>query len=440
MKAAASIVAGALLLMWPAFVNGYPIVFSDTAGLADMGLAPDMGWDKPWTYGPLTVLLDWRLSLWGVAAGQALATAAVLWAVARAVGAGGPWRLLGLCALLAAGSAAPWFVPFIMPDIFAPLLVLCVFLLGWGRLPSAGPVILLAAVAIASHLAHLVVAAGCLLPVLLLRPRRLPVCAAPLVMALAWLLGTNLVGNGVLAVSPYGAVFALSRLQGDGPGADYLHRVCPDAGYHVCAWSDRLPMDSDAFLWAPEGPVWANNTFGPILFAPEASRLVTEIVRSEPWPVLRAAFANTLRQLGRVRVGDTLEPSYLTDTVGPMLRTYFPAAELRRFEAGRQVAGTLPAAAAPLAPLRLALLVAGVAGTLLVAPLAWRRNPALAGLAGVVLAGVLANAFATGALSGPHDRYGARIAWLLLLPPALALMNAGRGRALGTVVSSEGRA
>ncbi len=27
------------------------------------------------------------------------------------------------------------------------------------------------------------------------------------------------------------------------------------------------------------------------------------------------------------------------------------------------------------------------------------------------------NAFATGALSGPHDRYQARIAWLVLLPP-----------------------
>ena len=34
----------------------------------------------------------------------------------------------------------------------------------------------------------------------------------------------------------------------------------------------------------------------------------------------------------------------------------------------------------------------------------------------MVLAALLANAFATGALSGPHDRYQARIAWLVLLP------------------------
>jgi hypothetical protein len=33
--------------------------------------------------------------------------------------------------------------------------------------------------------------------------------------------------------------------------------------------------------------------------------------------------------------------------------------------------------------------------------------------------GVAANAFATGALSKPHHRYQARIAWLLVLPPLL---------------------
>ena len=37
----------------------------------------------------------------------------------------------------------------------------------------------------------------------------------------------------------------------------------------------------------------------------------------------------------------------------------------------------------------------------------------------MVLVALGANAFATGALSKPHDRYQARIAWLLLLPPLL---------------------
>ena len=419
-----SICVGAALLSWPAFVNGYPIVFSDTAGLADMGLAPTMGWDKPWVYGPLILLLHARVSLWGVVAGQAMAVSALLWLAARVVGAAGPWRHAGLCTVLAVGSALPWFVPFVMPDILAPVVVLCLFVLAWGRLGRMPTLAIgvLAAVAVASHLAHLVLAAGCLVAVAILRTRRLLLCAAPLVAALAWLLGSNLVGNGVLGVSPYGSVFALARLQADGPAADYLHAACPAADYRMCAWSSRLPMDSDSFLWSPDGPIWGEES-GPTLVAPEAARIVAATLRYAPVQAAQHALANTLRQLVRVSVGDTLGPQYLVATVGKLLTTYFPAAEMQRFLDSRQVAGTLPAIAAPLLPLHLLLLCLGAAGTLALTILAWRRNPALAGLATLVLLGILANAFATGALSGPHDRYGARIFWLVLLPPLFAAFD-----------------
>ena len=191
MRRLAVILAGAALLAWPALVNGYPLVFSDTAGLADMGLEPNMGWDKPWVYGPLILLLHWSRSLWGVVAGQVLVVSAVLWLVGRTIVGGGAWRHIVLCAVLAIGSAAPWFATFVMPDIFAPLAVLCVVLLAWGRLGRLGTagVMLLGTIAIAVHLAHLIVAAGCLVAVLLARPRRLLLCAVPLVAALAWLIG-----------------------------------------------------------------------------------------------------------------------------------------------------------------------------------------------------------------------------------------------------------
>ncbi len=451
MKAAGWVGAGAVLLLWPALVNGYPVVFSDTAALEAMGLEPTIGWDKPWVYGPLSVMFHVGLSLWGVALGQALALSAVVWLAGRMVGLrGGVWHGV-VCCVLTVGSAAPWFASFIMPDVLAPVTVLCLFLLGWGgdvqraqdersatlmgglardvhgaKDLSVAAVAVLAAISIASHLTHLVIAAACLGVVLLTRPRRFLLCAAPLVAALAWLVACNVVGNGVAAVSPYGSVFALARLQADGPAVDYLHTVCPQAKLRLCRWVDRLPLDSDAFLWDPDGPMWAGG-FGPTLLAPEASAVVRATVEFEPWQVAGAAARNTLRQLGRNRVGDTLGPQYLNATVGLLLRTYFPAAEQARFARSRQVAGMLPAVAAPLAGLRAALLAAGAAGTL-AATLAWRRWPALAGLAGLVLAGVLANAFATGALSGPHDRYGARIAWLVLLPPLYALLALGLQR------------
>jgi hypothetical protein len=40
-----------------------------------------------------------------------------------------------------------------------------------------------------------------------------------------------------------------------------------------------------------------------------------------------------------------------------------------------------------------------------------------------VTVAVLANAFACGALSGPHDRYGARIAWIATFTAAIAILQ-----------------
>ena len=54
---------------------------------------------------------------------------------------------------------------------------------------------------------------------------------------------------------------------------------------------------------------------------------------------------------------------------------------------------------------------------------------ALAGFAFVVLTGLAANALVTGGLSRPHHRYQARIAWLVVLPPAFALMLPRSGSA-----------
>lgn len=388
-----------------------------------MGLILDMGWDKPWVYGPLMDLLHWGLSLWGVVAAQAVLVSVVLWWTALVMGCAQAWRHVAVCAVLAVGSAAPWFASLIMPDIFAPLTVLLLFLLAWGgpalgraRMAVAG---VLAAIAIGVHLAHLILAAGCLAVILLLRPRRVLACAAPLLAAVAWLLATNAVGNGVVSISPYGSVFALARLQADGPADAYLRQACPAAGYRLCGWLDQMPMDSDKFLWDPDGPIWADG-WGPTLEAPEASRIVSATLRFAPGAAAVAALQNTVRQLGMVRLGDTLTPAYLDSTVGRTLRLYMPAAELGRFEQSRQIRDELASVAQPLAPLRIVLLVLGTAAT---AGLLLTRSPALRGLAAMILVGLLANAASTGALSGPHDRYQARIAWLVIVPPLFVWRN-----------------
>ena len=418
---------GALLLVWPALRNGYPLVFSDTGPLLEMGLEPSIGWDKPWIYGPF-LALSLGVTLWLPLAAQALLVSFVLWLTQKVLGEPRAWLHLALCAVLAVGSAAPWFTSLLMPDVFTPVSVLCLFILAYGgerlsRAELAG-VAVLGSVAIASHLAHLILAAGCIAVLALLRWRRgwrslwhlnwRP--AAPLAAALAMLLLTNAVGNRMVGISPYGSVFALARLVGDGPGRAYLDRACPDPKLRLCAWQGRLSGDSDEFLWHPQGPLWADG-FGPTRFAPEAARLMPAIIAAYPFDTLRAAAANTLRQLFRVQVGDTLVPDHLDIAVLPRLRPYLPEAEIAHYGAALQPRGLLRDAAAPFLAVHATLLAAGAIGSVAVALRCWRTRRALAGLAVLALAALVANAFATGALSGPHDRYGARLAWLVLLAP-----------------------
>lgn len=420
MSALIAVCGGAVLLVWPALLNGYPLVFSDTGALLEMGLEPSMGWDKPWIYGPFLALFHWRTTLWLSLAAQGVLVSWVLWLLLKVFGIGQARWQLAVCALLAIGSAAPWFTSLLMPDFFAPLSVLCLFILGFGRdrlsRVELACVVIVGSIAIAAHLAHLIVAAACVATLALVRGGLEWRPLVPLASALAMLLLTNAIGNGVLGVSPYGSVFALARLVGDGPGRSYLERACPDPSLRLCAWQGRLSADSDEFLWHPQGPVWADG-FGPTRLAPEAGRLVPAIIMAYPLEVLRATAANTLRQLVLVRVGDTLGPEHLEIAVLARLRPYFPAAEITRYEAALQARGLLRDAAGPFRGLHAALLITGTLGSAGIVLRCWRTERALAGLAALALAALLANAFATGALSGPHDRYQARIAWLVLLPP-----------------------
>lgn len=412
----------AVLLAWPALLNGYPILFSDTAAFLLQGRAPWVIWDKPWVYGPLLEACHGFTTLWLPLAAQVLLLSVVLRLTARTVSPMIDAKMQWLLALvLGVGSAAPWFASLLMPDIFAPLTVLGLFVLAFAEASVArrtGAIV--ATLAIAVHLSHLLVAAGCIAAVLLVRPCRAVVAAAPLAAALAVLLASNLIGYGRLAVSPFGSVFLLARLVADGPAARVLAADCPAAGWRLCGWVGRPPGNSDMFLWAPDGPVWGA-AGGPAALAPEAGAIIRRTLREQSMAVLRGAAANTARQLAMIALGDTLSPLHFAGSVAPAIRDLFPANEQARLAAGLQSQDRLRPWAEPLLPLHAALLLAGALATPIVLLSALRRRrPALAGLAAMVLAGVLANAAATGALSGPHDRYQARIAWLLLLPPMLA--------------------
>jgi hypothetical protein len=336
---------------------------------------------------------------------------------------------MGLCAFAALATAAPFSAALLMPDIFAPIVVLGLFLLGFGSAAltrfERAHLVALVALGIAVHLAHLPLALGLCVVALLLRfwcrPVRLLAMVLPVVIAVAVLFVTNAIGHGRFALSPYGASFMLARLQEDGPATALLKARCPDAGWYLCAFTDRLPMPANDFLWAPDSPVNRDATgqprfLGGMMLAPEAGQIVTETLRADPLGVARAMVSNALVQLGRFGIGDTLDEAHFAVAIRPRIEQGFSARELAAFEQARQAQGLLKDALMPLNPLH--LLVVLLALPVLAWP-AWRGQGLALALALFLLAAVLGNALICGGLSAPHPRYGARIMWLL---PVAALL------------------
>ena len=410
------IAAGAILLAWPIALNHDAIVFSDTGALLDMGLLPSMGWDKPFAYGPFAALTSLRQSLILTALAQTALLSYVLWATQSAFAAPNVWRHIVLCLVLAAGTAAPWFASTILPDAFTALVALGLST-ALGKLPRRHklPIFVITTVAISVHLSHLVMAAA-LIAALFLHRRHIPWRpVATLATALLFLQATNIIGRGRLAISPYGSVFALARLIADGPARDYLARICPDPAIALCAWRDKLTNDSDQFLWDPASPFWSDPLPLPE-FAAQASSIVAGTIRTEPLTVLRFAYRNTTHQLIRADIGDTLGSDFLSDTVRPRLARWFSAPELVRFDADLQSSGSLTGIAARLIPLQRALLILSAAASAGILVTALRHAKRRADLIAFILIALAANAFATGALSAVHDRYQARLAWIIVLP------------------------
>ena len=426
-----AVLAGGLLLIWPAFLNRYPITFSDTAAFLAQTVEPLMIWDKPWIYGPFAWLFHQHVTLWGTVFAQGVIVSHLVWLLARVLGVATPGRHVVTCLALALLTTAPWSAALLMPDILTPVAVLCAALLGWGwdRLSRAERAWLvgLGCVATASHLSNLPVIFALVVLAALLRAGWGTVLrvAAPLAGALLLLLGTNLVGHGRLALSPYGSTFFLARLIADGPAARTIEARCPEAGWYLCAFAGRLPSNSDVFLWVPDSPLNRQPDGTPIFLggvrlAPEASTIIAETLRREPLAVFRDAVANFVGQLRRNRIGDTLSRHDVGQGVRPGIAKGFPAAELARLDGSLQMQDRLKAIGRALNPVYSAALVLALP----VALLAWWRahragEARRLGLLLCLLAGLTGNALATGALAMPHHRYQARIVWLLPLAAML---------------------
>ncbi len=239
----------------------------------------------------------------------------------------------------------------------------------------------------------------------------------PLILALLAMTAVNLLGHGRLSPSPFGNVFLLARLIHDGPARAVLERDCPQAGGRLCPYLGSIPATSDEFLWAPDSPVVQAG--GHKAVSADADAIIAATLRAYPAEVFRIALANTLHQLGNFASGDGLEPWPVQVT--PWIARDFPHREYIAYAAARQQHGDL-SVPDQLPDVHQVVAVAGIAGCILLLPVALRRRHISAGFLAAAVIALPISAAITGAMSMSHDRYQSRIMWL---PSCVALIALG---------------
>lgn len=342
-------------------------------------------------------------------------------------------RITAMSLFAASLGSAGFYIAFLMPDIFAPVLLLSmaaiVALAPVLRFWSNIALLVLGIGAVVVHPSHLVIAVImlpiCLLVGLVFRTGQL----WRSIFLLALMPAVGIAQLTLLSIAVERATdddlvylpFVTARLISDGPGLTFLDQVCPNVDWATCALRAKLvrkeQLSPEKILFSKSEETGSFALLDPSLrksISKEQSDFFRAVVLGQPIAVLRAAWGNTVEQLCLMSISMTIANSKMTESAN---RIYpdFP----KSLGAGRLIAdgpGWVDyLTRAHQALYQLSIMV--ILGLILVPQ---SRVPAnLRAFAVVILLGIVANAFVTGAISQPADRYGARVAFLF---PMLAVL------------------
>ena len=452
------------LLLWPALYNGQPLFSTDTTAYIrgfDAGVVWLSGRTSAWTtwaaepsgrhesegatpdasksfqsstfiitgrsvtYGALLYLGELIGGLWGSVLIQAALALAAITLTLRHLNLFTWTKLVIVTSTLGLVSSLPFFASFLLPDVFAGLSLLAAgnllapgnLLKHWERVFWIS-ILATAAVFHPSHLGIIAVLPAAALMAYFYNSKISKSGVAALVLAtcigFASEVGFALILDKLRGVQVTRPPVIMARMIADGPGAAYLREKCPEAGFKVCDYVGRLGSNSDAFLWdtSPATGVYSPSSQGRRReLANEQYRFALAVLAYDPVGQVAASLNDAFDQIKLVGLSDfvqaaheaypKLPPEYskaLSET--PIWRKEFPIA----FFSSLTITAAL-----------LSLVYAGA--TLIKF---WRVISAQAKfLCLTVMLGQFSNAFICGALSGPHERYQARLTWLF---PFIALI------------------
>ncbi len=421
--------SAALILLLPTLWNRFPLLEYDTGGYLARWFEGTLVPSRSTTYG-LLLAAGSPFDFWMVLALQAAAAVWILSVLLRSHRFNARAGLVAIIAALAATTALPWLASMLLTDIFAGLAVLAFHVLVWRgeRIAPAErlAVIIFIGFAASTHSATYAVLLGLTLAALVgsfIKPKLLPRIAVAragvaMVLGAAMLVAANFAVARELAWTPGGYGIDFGRMLQDGIVTRYLDDHCPDAKLKLCPYRNELPLDADEFLWGDSLFDRLGRFEG---LGDEMRTIVLGSLRDYPALQIKTALIATARQLADVATGEGVVTT-MWHTYG-MIGSYAPA-DVPAMRAARQQHGEIGFSAlnmihVPVAWIAMALLPAIVLLGF------WSSDfVELGQLALTLILALLGNAVVCGAISNPHDRYGARIVWIAVFAVALTAWRA----------------
>ncbi|UQR60400.1 hypothetical protein LRP30_25730 [Bradyrhizobium sp. C-145] len=418
-----------LLMIAPAFWNGYPLLQWDTGGYLARWYEGYLVPSRSTVFG-LYLHYGESFGFWINVAVQSLATLWLLQLSLRVLGLMQTFRFVAISLLLILSTALPWLASMLLTDIFAGLSVLSLFLLVIGahrtsRLEKIA-LFVFTAFAAATHSATLGVLLGLCVAGWMARPLlrpRLPLAGLALasltiVAGGLMLMSANYALSGKWTWTPGGYGVAFGRMMQDGIVARYLNDHCPRERYKLCPYRNELPATADEFLWGKS----MFNTLGRFEgLNEEMGYIVVHSLADYPAWQAGAALRAMSQQLLHVATGEGTN-GWIPHTYG-IIERYIPA-QVAPMRAARQQHWAVNFDDVNWLHIPVALASMAALVGLLVHALARRRLDDLTLLAATVTLALLGNAFICGVISGPHDRYGARMVWIATFVVLTALFRA----------------
>lgn len=309
------LIVSSFAMLWVAFYNGYPIVYSDTSTYLSSGFEFETPFDRPITYGLFIYLTSFAGStLWFTVIIQSIITSYIFFLLFKYFAKTKTPILHSLIAvfILCLLSSLPWISGMLLADIFTPITIFSLLILVFEKNSNTFEKIFLYSIFFLSnamHMSHLLINLFLIVTILVCSYMKFlniyfaQTSKKQLYVLLFITLSAFLIMSSAMSKSKH--IFYMGRMVENGILKKYLDEICATKNYQICAYKNSLPPNADRFLWDFENsPVYKLG--GWKTTKKEFNEIINETFSQPKYIKLHVAAAvnNTFSQLTEFNLGE----------------------------------------------------------------------------------------------------------------------------------------